>query len=327
MGPKKISDQQFKGTQSLTHEQWRDLQIDNRSDAPRRMMDKWSGNVIGFLACYLSNDATKVDQMVFTLAGDLFTDFNGLRCPANKFFEIDDSYSIEIPPFESALFTFHNGTMQSEILDHSKIRVDWFKDGVALTAEERAAAKIPGFSLRFFATPNAANWMAISIILFPLPKQQLLELYPMCLHPAFPGIRLYSAAHCVLGFDTKQVFPDLCYGSPLLPCVLSASDWHDNPTNPSTNALLFAMAKTLRTATSPTAKKDPANLKKRYEEILLQGEASLKPNPPSHLWPLPAEPPSTTPIGRDYSPFFLLLMVFQGSNSYLPCMLASHPWN
>ena len=305
--PKKISDPLFKGSDHLSLEQWQHLQIANSADAPRRLLDNWSGTVMGFLSCKLSNDHESIDQMLFSLVGALFTDFDGLRLQANKYWDVDASYTLEIPSFDSALFTFKNGSMQSEFLDHTKFKVDWFKDGVKLTPEQLSLANIPGFCLRFYAVPNAPTWMGITIVLYPLPKAQLLEDYPACLNPGFPGLRVYSAAHCYLGFSTKQLFDSLNPGTPILPCVLAPGDWDEIPAHPSSMSLLKAMATTLRTAVAPATKKDLPNLSKKYEEIMLNGESAMRPTAPAYLWPTPSERPTTTPQGRHVFPLFLPL--------------------
>ena len=300
--PKRISDPLFKGTDSLSLDQWKHLQIANSADAPRRLLDNWSGTVMGYLTCRLTNDHEDIDQMLFSLVGALFTDFDGLRLQANKYWEVDASYTFEIPSFDAALFSFKSGTLQSELLDHTKIRVDWFKDGVKLTHEQLALSGIPGFSLRFYAVPNAPTWMGITIVLYPLPKSQLLEQYPVCLNPAFPGLRIYSAAHCYLGFATKQLFDSVNPGTPILPCVLAPQDLDENPVHPSTGSLLKTMAATLRTAVAPATKKDLPHLNKKYEEILLNGEAAMRPTAPASLWPTPPERPTTAPQGRHVFP-------------------------
>ena len=305
MPPKKISDPGFRGGDELSHEQWRALETTNSADSPRRLLKTWTETVVGFLCCHLANDCLSIDQMIFSLSGRLFSDSDGLQLNASKFWEVNDHLTFEIPAFDSSIFTFRGGTLTSELLDHSQLRVAWYQDGEPLSPEEREDAGIPGFCLRFYATPNAATWFSISIILYPLPRAALLDTFPCSVNPAFPGLRLYSANHCYLGFPTKQLFPSLNAGSPIMPCILANGEWEDNPTNPSTQDLITAMAKTLRTATSPVAKKNLKNLIERWQEIQSANDVSLKLVPPTYLWPLPSEPPSLTPQGRSSTAFFL----------------------
>ena len=174
------------------------------------------------------------------------------------------------------------------MLDGSSLDVKWYKDGVPLPEQERVAAGMPGFSLHFYAMPCQPTWASVAILLFPLPKKDLLETYPICLNPSFPGITLYSAKFCSLGFAADQVFDNQNFGTPILPCIIPGADWDESATAPTTSALVHAMAKTLRAAYKPVGKAGQKALKKKWDDLTLSGEAGLKPESPPFIWPEPA---------------------------------------
>ena len=117
------------------------------------------------------------------------------------------------------------------------------------------------------------------------------------MNPSFPGITLFSAKFCSLGFPANEIFEDQNFGTPLLPCVLAGNDWGENQANPTTAALLSAIAKTLRATYKPVGKANPKALKKRWDELALAGEAGLKAESPAYIWPEPAQRPDNTPQG------------------------------
>ena len=119
MPPKKISDPAFRGGDALSHEQWRSLETTNSADSPRLLLKNWGGSVVGFLSLYLSNDCQEIDQLLFSLTGNIFEDTDGLRANASKFWDVDDHITFELPVFDARIFSFRNGTMVSDYLDHS----------------------------------------------------------------------------------------------------------------------------------------------------------------------------------------------------------------
>ena len=296
MPQKKITSPLFKGSDSLSLGQWRELEVVSSADGPRRLMDSWGGTVTGFTCARLDNE-NKIANLNFHLIGVLFADSEGVSADCNKFWDVEEGHTFQLDSFDAKVFQFKSGTLTSDLLDSSELKVSWFKDDAPWPEQERSQAGISGFSLRFFVQPIQPNWASINLQLLPLPKATLLQSYPVCLNPSFPGITLYSAKFCSLGFATERIFKDKNFGTPLLPCVIPGADWEDFPNHPTTASLRTALATTLRAAWKPVGKANAKALKKRWEEIALAGESSLKAEVPAFIWPEPEPSPAAAPEG------------------------------
>lgn len=306
MPPKTIKGDGFKGTTELSLTQWRSLEVVSSASAPELLLRNWSGNVTGFLTCQLANDHKSIRQMSFHLGGLLF-EGDGLRCSADAFFDESPppgvKFSFSIPPIQTSLFSFPNGSLTSALVDSSALKVSWYKDDAFLTPEQREEEGVPGFSVRCHVIPKqvlgSGTWGAIHLTLLPLPKSTLLELHPLAAKPNYPCLKIYSGNSFPIGFKTSAVFPDTDCGTPLVPALLTGGDWENLPHTPSTQALRAAIAATLRNVCLPDVRKEVKTVKKAWEDLASAGEAGLKNT--NHalktIWPLPPAPPSRQPQG------------------------------
>ena len=298
MAPKRITGQLFKGSDCLTHDQWRELEVVNSTDGPRRLMQNWGGGMMGYLCGRLENDNRRIANLNFHLLGMLGEDTDGINTNCNKFWDVEENMKLHIAPFDTKVFQFKSGTLVSELLDSSALETTWTKDGAPLSEQDRLAAGIKGFSLRFFVMPNQPTWASVSILLFPIPKAELQQTFPLSSNPSFPGMTLYSAKFCSLGFAADQVFKNHNFGTPLLPCIIPGGEWDALPTNPTTPSLLQAIAKTLRATWKPVGKANAKALKKKWDELALAGESALKEEAPAFIWPEPSPRSESAPQGR-----------------------------
>ena len=303
MAPKPISGKGLKGSDELSLEHWKTLEVCSSSDGPRRLQEQWSGSIIGFLVARLSNDNKSIENISFHLGGTLFEE-EDLKANCSKFWNVSENLSMAIPCLDTSIFSFPNGGLTSELVDSSKFRVNWYKDGVIMAPENRAETGITGFCLRFHATPKqslvSGTWATLALILYPLPKAMLLEGHPLSTNANFPGFRLFSSDVFQIGFNSAKRFKDLSWGSPILPACIPGGDWDDLPFCPSTAELKTKMAATLRNVALPDTRKSPAELKKAWEDLKATGAGGLK-NTASGLkwiWPLPSAKSAPAPQGR-----------------------------
>ena len=84
MAPKAISGKGFTGSDVLSLEHWKTLEVTSSSDGPRRLQERWSGGIIGFLVCRLANDNKSIENTTFHLGGTLFEEAK-LKADCSKF--------------------------------------------------------------------------------------------------------------------------------------------------------------------------------------------------------------------------------------------------
>jgi len=300
MPPKVIKGSGFKGNGELCLAHWKTLEVCSPADTPRRLQENWGGSIVGFFVARLSTDNKNVDNISFNLGGTLFEN-EDLKLNCSKFWSVPDNLTMAIPTLNSGIFSFPNGGMTSELVDSSKFQVNWFRDGVALSPEEKAETGITGFCLRFHAIPEqslpSGTWASLTMVLFPLPKSSLLETHSLSPRANFPGLRFFSSGVFQIGFNSAKRFPDLEWGSPLVPGVILGGHWDDFPFCPAAAELRTKLAITLRNVCPADIKKTPADLKKAWDDIKANGEAALRNTAASlkHIWPLPPTPPPTRP--------------------------------
>ena len=305
MAPKAIKGDGFKGNDPLSLAQWRSLEVVSSASAPSRLLKNWSGQITGYLICSLSADNKSIRNLSFHLGGSLWENENAKHA-ADSFWDDlvpGSNFSFAIPALNTALFSFPEGGLTSDLLDHSALRVNWFKDDATISPEQREEAGIPGFSLRCHIIPkqvlSSGTWGTVYVTLLPLPRSQLLELHPLCKSPAFPCFKIYAGHSFPIGFQTSSVLDGLDYGCPLLPAVLAGSDWEDLPFHPPANELQAAIALTMRKVTLPDVKKEVRTLKKAWEDLKTAGETGLKNTNAALklLWPPPRVASASTPQG------------------------------
>ena len=172
MAPKKIASPLFKGTDSLSHDQWRELEVVSPTDGPRRLMQNWAGTIMGYLCCRLDNENRRILDLNFHLLGIIF-DEDGISMNCNKFWDTDsEGITLQINPFDSKAFQFKSGTLVSDLLDSSAIDISWYQDGVPILETDPRYTSLPGFCLRFYAMPVQPTWASM---LYPLAKADLLK--------------------------------------------------------------------------------------------------------------------------------------------------------
>ena len=306
MAPKTISGKAFKGNGELQLSHWKTLEVCNSADGPRRLLERWSGSIVGYCVAKLANDNKSVSNVSFHLGGTLFED-EDLKLNCSKFWNVPDNLTLAIPCLDTAVFSFSNGGLTSDLVDSSRFQVHWFRDGVPLSPEERAETGILGFSLRFHALPEqsvtSGTWANLTVVLYPLPKAMLLEGHGLCTRPNFPGLRLFSSKVFQIGFNSAKAFPDIEWGCPLVPAVMTGSDWDDLPFCPSSEELRSKLAATLRNVCPADIKKSPADLKKAWDDLKANGEANLRNTLSSlkFIWPVPPASPPSLPQGIAYN--------------------------
>ena len=212
-----IASDAFKGDNALTADNWADLECVAPSDAPRRLLDNWSGGVMGYMHACLENDNSGIATLTFHLRGSMWE--SPIARSAESFWRVNQpELGVRFNCIESGLFEFKSGTLISDLVDCSKVPYNLVKNGVALSDEEMECLELPGFCLRALVVPISDSWATLSVLLFPMKKQALLANMPLAKQAAFPGLLLFKG-DIPLGFNSSDLLPDVDCGLPFLPSV------------------------------------------------------------------------------------------------------------
>ena len=88
------------------------------------------------------------------------------------------------------------------------------------------------------------------ILLFPLPKDMLLELHPLSSNPLFPGLTLFSGEFPLIP-QSANLPLEKNWGSPFAPAILPGALFDDSGCYPRTPLIKAAMAQILRKPVKP----------------------------------------------------------------------------
>ena len=277
--PSPLKGREFEGDGELTYEDWKKLTVPSTTDAPRRMYSDWPGKLVGYCAATLANDNCSVLNMTFNLAGSLWE--RGHSINASRFFdEIEQGTTLYFPTFNSSALCFNQGNLVSDFLSHEQIGHEWKQNG----QPHPPPPPNKPFCIRAFVAPVEAKWARLWLVIYPVGKAELLAKHKLATNKAFPGLELYAATF-PLGFSTEEILPNLNWGVPIVPAVVTGTEWQQRPSHPSTAGLKRAISATLRTAARPEIKKDKTHLLARWNELNEGGEAVLKSTMPAEIWP------------------------------------------
>ena len=254
----------------------------------------WKGGLYGLIGLQLTNDNRSITTGNFFMVGQLFQDSDTKVFQAAKFWAGPDTADIDlhisVPSAE--IFTFKS-SMVSDLIDSREVSHAFFR-GSQRIEEDEAEALVPGFSLRLFVIPTRENYAKVTLVLYPLSLENLLDLHPLAEDPNFPGLSLCSGEFPIGLPQSQPPRPPAPWGSPILPVVIPGIPFLDCPNVPSGAEFRNKMAFVLRSVTRPDIKNGPASLTKRWIELQSAGASKLAHKAVDKLWPLP---PPTAPLG------------------------------
>lgn len=283
----------FEGIQPLNIELIKKLEVAQVSGIPNKLLQNWSGGIVGIVTTNLTNDNRRVDNCNFLLMGNIFST-SQKTIGASKFWDMPGNINLCIKETDTSIFKF-KGSLSSELVDSDDINFSITKDNQEIEDSDMDSLNFPGFSLRAFINPISAERAKIIIVLYPLPKDTLLDEHPLANKPQFPGIQLFNAEFNFA--PLASTFPPTGHGLPFLPAILPSQPFDILPNHPSGQDFKVAIAALMRRTTKPECKLNHNMLLPRWEEIQSEGDSLLKDLTPDLIWPLPtATPPH---LGRN----------------------------
>ena len=246
----------------------------------------WDGSVIGGVVLNLSPDNKKVNNGRFFLTGRLYEEGSSIKgdrlwpgVPPNLRFNL----RIE----EAGVLTFNSGTMVGDLLESGDL--DWSvteeTPGLVpkvLNSTEMAEAGVGDFTTRVYAYPIRSTWLKISLVLYPMARENLLREHKLASNKAFPGIEFKSeeVRFCPLNTGKK-------WGAPFLPLLMAGGNRDDFPSTPSGDEMIRKMSAILRTAIKPDCSRNMTGLKSKWESLLAAGASKLREKQVDMVWPVP----------------------------------------
>ena len=315
----------FTGTDGLNWEDMEALRVSSPKDAADKLVESWTGGVVGITMFHLNNDRRKVDNVSFLLLGTLFED-NPKVIATNKIFP-NSNAKLVLSDLNCDLFSFSN-SLSSKLVDSSALNYSFKASatGPNLNEEEMAARNLGPFSLRAYVYPTTENHMKLDIAIYPLDEASLRETFPMAEDPRLPGIQLCTIGEVRVCPNQEEVLGDRSWGQPTLPAFLSATPFSASSPLPPTSLLRKAFAALMAKALRPTFKKDAKFLKDLWDKVLKEGVSVLSSPPLDLAWPPPAELNAQT--GRhsrflgDNSQLSFSVFLFFASRSFFTAALS-----
>ena len=147
----------------------------------------------------MSPDLTQFVSGKFFITGTLHSDGNTPRpVKADRLWEnAGNNLRLNIKVEDSTLFTFNRGGLVGDYLDSTEFHW-WIEKEVPgtlstnLDENEHETNSIGQFCLRPFVWPISPRKARMSILLYPLSKDDLSSNHPHYLNPSFPGIEVQS---------------------------------------------------------------------------------------------------------------------------------------
>lgn len=277
-----IKDKSFSFKKTLTVNQAKRFACKGSGEC-HSLVENWNGDDPLFVPFVeLSQDNKRVANANVALKGQLFSD----PVQATKLWEVDDSIILKLNKIDLSLFRF-NGSLQSDILDHSQVEYSFNKKrgGEEVDPVEISQTGFEGFSLRAYLIPSSGLMSKLLITIYPFPEDVLFENYPQAKNTKFPGINA-NEVDISMGIDVATVL-DRPVGSPILPAIIPGSPLSVVATIPPAGEILSRLATLLRTAVVPELRSSRSALFNRFDSIEEKGEENLKNIPPEVIWPEP----------------------------------------
>ena len=288
---KVFSGPEFSGSEELSFSDINNWVIEGRSgESAKIALDDfdWNGKAVMGVILETTPDNKKVSNGSIFLTGEYMR--NPKEIKANRLFleaerDLRMSYLIE----DAGVFTFNAGTLVGDYINDDRITwsvVRKTNRGQVEEVEEASYGEhnIGNFCLRPFVVPLSPKTARVTIMAYPLKKEELEAQYSLCGDPAFPGLELMVCE--VDMFPMASPDTSKAWGCPLVPLLLLAGDQEEHANIPPTGDIKAAISAILRTAVCPTTKRDLRTLSATWTSILESGPSKLKQKAPECLWPL-----------------------------------------
>ena len=288
-----ISGQGFNNPRNPSLQELRSLVVPSFDRAIESVLPEtgWQGGLYGAIGLELANDNRSVGKGHFLLFGKVAKPpANSLAAQAAKFWPNVGELKLELFIDNAMIFNFED-SLTSDLIDSSSVPHRFSNGESVLEEDQLEELGIKGFCLRAVIVPTRETFAKISLVILPLPLEDLLNTYPLAENPLFPAISLSALGEFAMGPPAAGLQRPNPWGFPFWPLLVTPTDFSSAPNVPSGTDLRACMGAILRKTYKPEAKNGPAALLKRWEEVKEAGASNLKASEPDKRWPLPLPTP------------------------------------
>ena len=303
MPPKTIAGKEFEGTEELIYDDIQDFIVTGMGEAVKSTLDEldWDGECVASVVLNLSTNNKKVDSGKINMAGELMKttrEFKAVKLFENAEKDLRVTFQIE----ESGLFKFNNGMMVGDLLDCSEFPMSVEKKNtgrapVVVEETDYSIHNISSFCVRPYLVPVSGRKAKLTILAYPLSKDELTTEHPLSNKAAFPGMELGTMEINLFPVTNTDISKD--WGSPIYPLFLLGGNESEHPNIPPTVDIRRKISNIMRTATKPQSKRNIQALQAAWGVIKSSGPSKLREKQPDLIWP--AVGPSPTQVGM-YKP-------------------------
>ena len=131
--------------------------------------------------------------------------------------------------------------------------------------------------------PISSSKARVTILVFPLSKEDLEAQHPHARKASFPGLELMQCDVDLFPLANSETGKN--WGCPLTPLIHLGGTLTDNNCIPPTDELKACISATLRATLLPTTKRDVRTLSAAWQAIQESGTSKLREKVPDSLWP------------------------------------------
>lgn len=278
----------------LSTEEWSQLAWEGAIGEPESFLERfgWDGQAAGCVSLDLSNDNKKITAARIMLAGSWGEE--PIRLQANKLWpKAAQNVSLVIDLSNLAIFKFGDGEMASDLISGDRVMGGFVettggKDGI-ITSEREKELGVGQFCLRAVASlgkssgPRFGVWLQVTILIFPGSDDTLLEVSPLAVQAAWPGIKAGEGEMPMLpaAGKNRELFGGKAWGCPVAPAITAGKE---GPRLVTGRDISAAVGSLLNAGTVADGCLTAESLKKKWEK-LVRSPKDLKQKKAEKTWP------------------------------------------
>lgn len=252
----------------------------------------WEGQLMASIVLGVSNDGKRVDHGEFFMRGRMSEDT--IVVEASKIWEgASKDVLLRFAPLEAGLFSFANGSLQSDYLPGDAVKFSVSRNGQVVLPAEWEQFNVGDCCFRCFAYLDKSSnsrkgpAMKFMVLMYNSTVEGLAELSDRSQSSFWPGIKILEGNS---GFYPRAE-PGK-WGAPIVPYLNVSQRAEVIDTLPIAAELLFAISEVMRTARMPVACGSRAGvLKKTAEAMATEPPMEIE---PAVVWPEVVRPSHNT---------------------------------
>ena len=253
--------------------------------------NRWDGKTVVAVGLELSPDNRQVRRGQILMRGHLSKEPATVQA-AKLWDKADKDVTVTLPFPQAAEFDFAGGTMASDYLTSSGIKMQCARNSQEIQQSEWAKCGIGAFCLRLFlhivkgATASHRPSARFTVLFFPMREEEMVRDNELAKGTGWPGIKILEGEAALF-----PAAPENSWGCPIYPILNPGANFALSPNLPSSEEMRFVISKIMGTARQPVACATVGTLKKKWEKIRADQEEYTE-RTPTTTWPEMPNPPA-----------------------------------